>query len=535
LASRVTLEGPATVGTATAEIRKLSDLLEVSQTLSSTLNLKSALTRVVELLKERHGLLNTSVVLLDPETGQLAIEVAAGLSWQATGRVRYRVGEGITGRVVETGKPVVVPRASHEPLFLDRTGVLKGAGKGEISYICVPITVDDASVGALGVTLPYDKDGRFEREVKFFGIAASMIGHAIRVQRLLEAERKGLVQENRQLRQELKERYDFRNIVGNSRPMQAVYEQVAQVARTNTTVLIRGESGTGKEMIAHAVHYGSPRAAKPFVKVSCGALPESLIESELFGYEPGAFTDARAMKKGRFELANGGTLFLDEVGELSLPTQVKLLRALQEREIDRLGGVQPIKVNVRLIAATNKDLERAVREGSFREDLYYRLNVFSVYMPPLRERRPDILLLADHFVQKYGADNGKDVRRIATTAIDMMMSYHWPGNVRELENCIERAVLVCEGGVIHAHHLPPTLQTAEVSGTLPRLDLTTAVDGYEKDLILDALKTSRGNRAKAARLLGTTERIVAYKVKKYEIDCARFKSEPRPKAAEPRV
>ena len=211
--------------------------------------------------------------------------------------MRYRVGEGITGRVVQTGKPVVVPRASHEPLFLDRTGVLKGAGKREISFICVPVTVDDATVGALGVTLPYHKDERFEREVKFFGIAASMIGHAIRVQRLMEAERKGLVQENRQLRQELKERYDFRNIVGNSRPMQAVYEQVAQVAHTNTTVLIRGESGTGKEMIAHAVHYGSPRAAKPFIKVSCGALPESLIESELFGYEPGAFTDARASRR----------------------------------------------------------------------------------------------------------------------------------------------------------------------------------------------------------------------------------------------
>ncbi|PYQ52088.1 MAG: sigma-54-dependent Fis family transcriptional regulator [Acidobacteria bacterium] len=529
MASRVPL-GTPTNNTVT-ETRKLADLLEVSQTLGSTLNLKAAMTRALEILKERHGLLSGSIVLADEETGQLAIEVAAGLSWQATGRVRYRVGEGITGKVVQSGKPVVVPRASHEPLFLDRTGILKGSGKQEISFICVPITVDQATVGALGVTLPYDKDGQYEREVKFFGIAASLVGHALRAHRLLEAERKRLGQENIALRQELKQRYDFRNIVGNSRPMQAVYEQVAQVARTNTTVLIRGESGTGKEMIAHAVHYGSPRAAKPFIKVSCGALPESLIESELFGYEAGAFTDARAQKKGRFELANGGTLFLDEVGELTLATQVKLLRVLQEKEFDRLGGVQPLKVNVRLIAATNKDLEEAVRQGTFREDLYYRLNVFSVYMPPLRERRPDILLLADHFVQKYAADHGKDVRRIATTAIDMMMSYHWPGNVRELENCIERAVLVCEGGVIHAHHLPPTLQTAEVSGTLPRLDLTTSVEGYEKDLILDALKTTRGNRAKAARLLGTTERIIAYKVKKYEIDCARFKSEPRPRAA----
>jgi Nif-specific regulatory protein len=282
-------------------------------------------------------------------------------------------------------------------------------------------------------------------------------------------------------------------------------------------------------MIAHAVHYSSPRAAKPFVKVSCGALPESLIESELFGYEPGAFTDARSQKKGRFELAHGGTLFLDEVGELTLATQVKLLRVLQEREFERLGGVQSIKVNVRLIAATNKDLELAVKQGTFREDLYYRLNVFSLFLPPLRERRPDILLLADHFVQKYGTDHGKDVRRIATTAIDMMMSYHWPGNVRELENCLERAVLVCEGGVIHAHHLPPTLQTAEVSGTLPRLSLAHAVESYEKDLILDALKSTRGNRAKAARLLDTTERILGYKIKNYAIDSARFRGEPRPR------
>jgi Nif-specific regulatory protein len=313
--------------------------------------------------------------------------------------------------------------------------------------------------------------------------------------------------------------------------MQSVYEQVAQVAPTATTVLIRGESGTGKEMIAHAIHYSSPRADKPFVKVSCGALPESLIESELFGHEAGAFTDARAQKKGRFELAHGGTLFLDEVGELSPSTQIKLLRVLQEREFERLGGVQPIKVNVRFIAATNKDLEAAVRQGIFREDLYYRLNVFSLYLPPLRERRPDILLLADHFVEKYAARHGRDVRRIATTAIDMMMSYHWPGNVRELENCIERTVLVCEGGVIHGHHLPPTLQTAEVSGTLPRVALASAVASFEKDMILDALKTARGNRAKAARLLDTTERIIGYKIRTYGIDCARFKAEPRPRSS----
>ena len=520
---------PMTARMITAETRKLSDLLEMSQTLGSTLNLKSAMSRVLEILEEHHGATSSSIMLLDQDSGELVIEAAAGVSWQTARRARYRVGEGITGRVVQSGKPVVVPRVSHEPLFLNRTGVFKDSGKDEISFICVPIAVDTRTAGALGVTLAYNKDGHYDREVKFFGIVASMIGQAVRVHNLIEAERQRLVQENMQLRQELKERYDFRNIIGNSRPMQAVYEQVAQVAPTNTTALIRGESGTGKEMIAHAVHYSSPRASKPFIKVSCGALPESLIESELFGYEPGAFTDARSQKKGRFELAHGGTLFLDEVGELSLSTQVKLLRVLQEREFERLGGVQPIKVNVRMIAATHKDLETAVKDGTFREDLYYRLNVFTLYLPPLRERRPDILLLADHFVQKYATDHGKDVRRIATTAIDMMMSYHWPGNVRELENCIERAVLVCDGGVIHGHHLPPTLQTAEVSGTLPRVALASAVESFEKDLILDALKTARGNRAKAARLLDTTERIIGYKIDKYGIDCARFKSEPRPR------
>jgi Nif-specific regulatory protein len=511
------------------DTRKLSDLLEMSQTLGSTLNLKSALGRVLDILEEHHGVLSSSVAVLDGDQ-ELAIEAASGMSWQAARKTRYRLGEGITGRVVQSGKPIVVPRVSQEPLFLNRTGAVRDGAKGEVSFICVPIAVDTKTVGALGVTLPYKKDNPYDREAKFFGIVASMIGQAMRVHNLVEGERQKLVQENQQLRQELKERYDFRNIIGNSRPMQSVYEQVSQVAPGNTTVLIRGESGTGKEMIAHAVHYSSPRAAKPFVKVSCGALPETLIESELFGYEPGAFTDARAQKKGRFELANGGTLFLDEVGELSLSTQVKLLRVLQEREVERLGGVHPIKVNVRLIAATHKDLEAAVKQGTFREDFYYRLNVFTLYLPPLRERRPDILLLVDHFVQKYAAEQGKDVRRVATSAIDMLMSYHWPGNVRELENCIERAVLVCEGGVIHAHHLPPTLQTAEGTGTVPRQALEAAVASFEKDLILDALKTARGNRARAARLVDTTERIMGYKIKKHGIDPSRFKAEPRPRA-----
>jgi Nif-specific regulatory protein len=275
-------------------------------------------------------------------------------------------------------------------------------------------------------------------------------------------------------------------------------------------------------MVAHAIHYNSPRANKPFVKVSCAALPDSLIESELFGYEKGAFTGAETRRKGRFELAEGGTLFLDEIGDINLATQVKLLRVLQEREFERLGSTETIKVNVRLIAATNKDIERAIAAGTFREDLYYRLNVFTIFVPPLRERKADLLLLVDHFLEKFSREHRKTIKRISTPAIDMLMSYHWPGNVRELENTLERAVLISEGQVIHGHHLPPSLQTAEASGTVTRVSLSDAVAGFEKDLIQDALKTTRGNRAKAARLLDTTERVLNYKVRKYGVDVKRF-------------
>jgi len=305
--------------------------------------------------------------------------------------------------------------------------------------------------------------------------------------------------------------------------MRQVYESVAQVARTNTTVLIRGESGTGKELIAHAIHYNSERSKKPFVKVNCAALPASLIESELFGYEKGAFTGAQNRKQGRFELADGGTLFLDEIGDLDVSTQVKLLRVLQEREFERVGGTETIKINVRLIAATNKDLERAIEERTFREDLYYRLNVFAIFVPPLRERKTDVMLLADYFLAKYAREHRKSIKRISTPVIDMLASYHWPGNVRELENAIERAVLVCDANVIHGHHLPPTLQTAEASGTVIAVTLADAVEKLEKDLIQDALKTARGNRAKAARLLGSTERVMNYKIRKYNVDCTRFR------------
>ncbi|MFH0886588.1 MAG: sigma 54-interacting transcriptional regulator, partial [bacterium] len=288
--------------------------------------------------------------------------------------------------------------------------------------------------------------------------------------------------------------------------------------------LIRGESGTGKELIANAIHYNSLRHKKPFIKVNCAALPETLIESELFGYEKGAFTGAYDKKIGRFEMADGGSIFLDEIGDLNPSTQVKLLRVIQEREFERVGGTETIKCNVRIIAATNQNLEKILEVGKFREDLYYRLNVFPIYVPPLRDRKDDILLLAEHFLGKYSEKNDKEIKRISTPAIDALMSYHWPGNVRELENCIERSVIMSTGEVIFAHNLPPTLQTAVDSGTEVKQSLEELVTNYEKDIVIDALKTTRGNKAKAAKVLNTTERILGYKIKCYHIDFMKYRT-----------
>jgi Nif-specific regulatory protein len=366
-------------------------------------------------------------------------------------------------------------------------------------------------------------------------LVASMIAQAVAASRRAEQDRQRLLDETSDLRTRIQEQPDFPRLVGTSAPLGQVQTQVAQVAATNTTVMLRGESGTGKGLIAQAIHHNSPRARKPFVTVSCAALPPDLIESELFGYERGAFTGAQAQKRGRLELANGGTLFLDEIGELSPGVQVKLLRVLQQREFERLGGTQTLPLDVRVLAATNKNLEKAIAAGEFREDLYYRLNVFSIFVPPLRERKADVLLLADHFLERFAREHGKNVRRISTPAIDMLASYHWPGNVRELSNAIERAVVLCDGGVVHSHHLPPTLQTAESSGTMANLSLQEMVEAVEKDALQDALKTARGNRATAARLLRTTRRIFNYKVRNYGIDWRRFREVGEAPATFPRA
>jgi Nif-specific regulatory protein len=388
----------------------------------------------------------------------------------------------------------------------------------EHSFLCIPIKQGTEVLGAFSADIVFGDPVVLDADVRVMTVVCSMIAQAVRLRQEMAEEKLVLVEENSRLKNVLKENYQPSNIIGKSHAMRSLYELVGQVAPSDTSVLIRGESGTGKEMIAQALHYASSRAENPFIKVNCAALPEAVIESELFGHEKGAFTGAIATRKGRFELADTGTIFLDEIGDLSPSMQVKLLRVLQEREIERVGGSRTIKIDVRIITATNRNLEELLGKGQFREDLYYRLNVFPLHLPPLRERKSDILLLADHFIEKYNKRSRKAVKRIATSAINLLMSYYWPGNVRELENVIERSVLLANNDVILGIHLPPSLQSAESTGTAPSTSLEETMDRVERELILDALKSSKGNYSKAAKTLGITERIMGLRIKKYNLD-----------------
>jgi len=506
------------------ELEELSLLFEISQTLDKSLDLRDVVGPLLRTMASKMGMMRGTLTLLNRESGEIAIEEAYGLSESQRERGRYKLGEGITGQVIQTGKPAVIPRISEEPMFLNRTGARKNLKKRDISFICVPIKLGKEIIGALSVDRLFGDTVSFKEDLRLLSIISLMIGQAVRLRQQMRMERKQLLEENIQLKEQLKDRFRPANIIGKSKAMQAVYDLIAQVSKSNTSVLIWGESGTGKELVANAIHYNSLRASKPFIKVNCAALPETVIESELFGHEKGSFTGAIGQRKGRFELAHGGSIFLDEVGDLSPATQIKLLRVLQEKEFERVGGITTIKTDVRIIAATNRNLEKLVEEEKFREDLYYRLNVFPIYMPPLRERKTDIPLLVDYFVGKYSKANHKNICRISTPAIDMLMSYHWPGNVRELENCIERAVILSNDDVIHGHHLPPTLQTAEATGTTSGGNFQETLNNLEREIILDALKSSRGNQTKAARALGLTERLMGLRVKKYKIDPKRFRT-----------
>ncbi len=493
----------------------LEFIREIAQILERSLDVREIVNPIMDSMTRYLGMKHATITLLNRKTNDILIDAAHGLTPQQARRGRYKLGEGVTGQVIETGEPILVKRTGESPLFLNRT---QRFSTQESSFICVPIKTGKTVIGALSADRPYDENLDLQADLQMMQIVASLLAQSVRLRRSAQERGEKLESENERLLAELKDRFRPSNIIGNSHEMQIVYDQIAQVSRSQTSVLIEGETGTGKELVAHAIHYNSDRADKPFIKAHCAALPENLIESELFGHVKGAFTGATSDRKGRFEMADGGSLFLDEIGEIPASIQIKLLRVLQEREFERVGDTKTMKVNVRVIAATNKNLQQMAAEGSFREDLFYRLHVFPIYVPPLRKRKSDILQLADFFLEKYSKSGGKNVRRLSSPVIDMLYSYHWPGNVRELENIIERGVILAEGDALHPHHLPPTLQTAEQVGTPPKGSLKSLVETYERDLINDAMKSARGNMAQAARSLETTQRIFGYKVHKFNLN-----------------
>jgi Nif-specific regulatory protein len=506
------------------EIRELTLLFEISSRLGESLDLKGALKAILAMMAEHMAMMRGTVTILNRSSREIVIEEALGLLPEEQAKGKYRMGEGITGKVIDTGRSVIVPRISDNPHFLDRTGSRKNLNKNDIAFICVPIKIGTETIGALSVDRLFNDKISLEEDVRLLTIIASTISQAVRLRQLAQEELDKIREENRRLQDELRIKYGPKTIIGTSKVMRNIYGLIEKVCRTPATVLILGESGVGKERVAHAIHYNSNRSDGPYIIVNCAALPESLIESELFGHEKGAFTGATNFRKGRFEQADGGTIFLDEIGDLPPAVQTKLLRVIQERVFERIGGNKALKVNIRIIAATNRDLETLIMEGKFREDLYYRLNIFPIVVPPLRERKTDIILLANHFIDKYAGESGKQIISISAAATDKLMAYHWPGNVRELENCIERAIILCTDGVIETRHLPPNLRNETRQDIVePKGSLQDTLDALEKQMIAEALKNARGNLAKAARSLGLTERVMGLRVAKFEIAAARLK------------
>jgi Transcriptional regulator containing GAF, AAA-type ATPase, and DNA binding domains len=503
--------------TGECRVNVLPILFQISQVITESEDLPSSLAIILKVMQSRMRIVRGTVSLYDRETGKIFIHESFGITEEQKARGIYSPGEGITGKVVESGKAIIVPELRESPSFLNRTQARADGTDLNFSFFCVPIMHGKKVLGTISAERVYANRRLLKQDVELMATIASMIAPAVELYLLENIEKVRLENENRRLHNALKDRFKPGNIIGNSKPMQEVYELIHKVAATKATVLVLGESGVGKELVANAIHYNSATADGPFIKFNCAALPESIVESELFGHEKGSFTGAAAMRKGRFELADGGTIFLDEVGELSLSMQAKLLRVLQEKTFERVGGSRPVKVDLRIIAATNRNLPEMVEKGTFREDLYYRLNVFPITIPPLRERGSDVILLADHFVAHYAAEAGREAKRISTPALNMLMAYHWPGNVRELENVIERSVILSEDGVIHGYNLPPSLQTSVESGTAFGCGIEAKLAAVEYEMIVEALKTHMGNVTEAAKELGLTRRILGLRMEKYGI------------------
>ncbi len=494
------------------ENRILSALLEVSKVLNSSFDLEKNFTRVMQVLGDFLEMERGSVFLLDYIMKELKIVAAHGLTKEQIEKGKYRIGEGIVGKALERSSPMVIPNVGKEPLFLNKTG--SRVEKNGISFLCVPIRFKGEPIGVLSADRIFkDKAINIKEDIRVLEIVASIIAQYV----ILWKHYRDSEQERENLKLELKGRYGLPNIIGSSDKMQEVFEAVQRVAYSKATVLLYGESGTGKELIAKAIHYMSSRSKRPFVKFNCASIPEGLLESELFGHEKGAFTGAITARKGRFELANEGTILLDEVGDLPINLQPKILRVLQEREFERVGGEKTIKVDVRLIAATGRNLEELVSQGKFREDLYYRLNVVPIVMPALRERKEDIPILIEHFLRRFNKENKNNVS-ISPEALKVLIDYTWPGNVRELENTIERLVVMSSSTTITPLDLPVNLKLPLQKEALQKESLKIGLEEIEKSMVLEALEQNGWVQARAARMLGLTPRQIGYKMKKYRID-----------------
>ncbi|MEI7346764.1 nif-specific transcriptional activator NifA [Dickeya chrysanthemi] len=498
----------------------------ISAALSRATEVGQALQAVLRVLHDDAFMQHSMICLYDPQRGALRVEALYCEDQRvasSSSQVCYRPGEGLVGAVMAQRQPLVLPRVADDQRFLDRLNLYDY----ELPFIGVPLLgIEQQPIGVLAAQPMARYEERLPACTRFLETVASLVVQTVRLMRAPQRDGEPPSVVNRPAACKTPRPFGFDNMVGTSAAMRQTLEIIRQVSRWDTTVLVRGESGTGKELVANAIHYNSPRAAAPFVKFNCAALPDNLLESELFGHEKGAFTGAVRQRKGRFELADGGTLFLDEIGESSASFQTKLLRILQEGEMERVGGDETLRVNVRIIAATNRHLEEEVRAGHFREDLYYRLNVMPVSLPPLRERQEDIVELAQFLVKKIAAHQGRTLR-ISDGAIRLLMGYNWPGNVRELENCLERAAVMTDTGLIDRdvilfnHHdavpmvnKPTSPAAAEEGWRDQNLD--------ERQRLIAALEKTGWVQAKAARLLGMTPRQVAYRIQIMDINMHRL-------------
>lgn len=520
-------------------------LIEISKIVTSSLDLDEIFQSIMVTIERSLKLEKGSLVLYDDPSETLRLVAAVGLSADEIDKGIYQLGEGVIGKVYETGEPVLIRSVANDPLFLNRVGYLNHFKNdpSNVSLLSAPVKREQAVIGVLSVFLVHQKNMDTQTYLDFLQVVASIISQAVKIHHLVDDVKKEISRENVLLKRELKEKYKFGSIIGRSKNMEKLFEKIQLVSDSRASVLITGESGTGKEMIASAIHYNSNRSEKPFIKINCAAIPENLLESELFGHTKGSFTGAVADKKGKFEIADGGTIFLDEIGEMDLNLQSKLLRVLQEKEIEAVGSLKVKKVDIRILAATNANLEALIAEKKFRSDLYYRLNVVNIHTPALRERTDDIPLLTIHFIEKYSKENNKNIKGFTREVQKLLALYPWPGNVRELENIIERAVVMTQNTMLDENDFAEITEklasmnlpiskvsedtTTELSAGLYSMPNLDAIDGralevvvgeVEARLIQYALKKFRYTKTRVAKFLGINRNTLDKRIKELKIE-----------------